>query len=178
MIFFFISRFISRTLYLSNHTASYFTEWTLHIIGEQAALLQSIQWLDNNSASLITDSASQRIARTWFTHEESETMALQILEWISISKLVAETVWTVALEGALITVQWLHSESLTQFRFLIKKQPCSVKRLLLNFGKRGVATENKLMILHKYMEGDTAQSHLESNSPFQDVASGWHPHSP
>lgn len=99
------------------------TEWTLHIIGEQAALLQSLQWLDNNWAFLITDSASQKKKKQEndFTQEESETMALQILEWISISKLMVETVWTVASAAALITVQWLYSESLTQFRFLIKK---------------------------------------------------------
>lgn len=70
-------------------------QWTLHIKGGQAALLQSLQWDDNNSAFLITDSASQKkkkIAENDFTHEESETMALQILEWISISKLMEETV--------------------------------------------------------------------------------------
>lgn len=96
--------------------------WTLYIIiilhinGDHAALLQSLKWLDNNSAHLIADSASQRNKKEKqendFSHEESETMALQILEWISISKLMVETVWTVALPGALITVQWLYSESL------------------------------------------------------------------
>lgn len=66
-------------------------QWTLHIKGGQAALLQSLQWDDNNSAFLITD-FTEKIAENDFTHEESETMALQILEWISISKLMVETV--------------------------------------------------------------------------------------
>lgn len=35
-----------------------------------------------------------------FLMGESETIALQILEWISISKLVVETVWTVVSPGS------------------------------------------------------------------------------
>lgn len=78
-------------------------------------ILDSLQWLDNNSAHLITQFPWQKKKKEWsnFTHEESETKAFQILEWISISKLMVETFWTVASAGALITVQWLYSESLT-----------------------------------------------------------------
>jgi len=65
----------------------------LHNIGEQAALLHSLQWFDNNSAFLITELASQKKKQeNDCTHEESEIMALQILEWISIWKLVVEIV--------------------------------------------------------------------------------------
>lgn len=62
------------------------------IKGVQAAVLQLLQWDDNNSAFLITDLASQKkkgkgkggggVQENDFTHEESETMAFQILEWI------------------------------------------------------------------------------------------------
>lgn len=93
------------------------------IKGVQAAVLQSLQWDDNNSAFLITDLASQKKKKKTqendFTHEESETMALQILEWIVSQSWRWRQFWTVASAPALITTQWLYSESLTQFRFLI-----------------------------------------------------------
>lgn len=86
---------VSRQRLCSNqYTAIHMNEGTLPTIGEQASLLPSLLWLDNNSAFLITDPDSQKKKQQEndFTHEESETMALQILEWISISKLVVETV--------------------------------------------------------------------------------------
>lgn len=54
------------------------------IKGVQAAVLQLLHWDENNSAFLITDLASQKkkMQENDFTHEESETMAFQILEWI------------------------------------------------------------------------------------------------
>lgn len=97
------------------------------IKGVQAAVLQPLQRNDNNSAFLITDLASQKkkgvgaggLQENDFTHEESETMAFQILEWIVSLSWRWRQFWTVASAPALITTQWLYSKSLTQFRFLI-----------------------------------------------------------
>lgn len=81
--------------------------------------------------------------------------------------------------AALITVQWLYSESLTQFRSLIKNSHALGKDYFLNFvkmvGQIQIRKKSKQVPLHKYKRGDTAPRNLESNSPFQNVVSGWHP---
>lgn len=84
-------------------------------------------------------------------------MAAQILEWISISKLMVETVWSVGSAAALITVQWLYAESLTQFRFLIKKTAMLSEKITFKLGEEGSA--------HRKQANDIAQIHGRGHSP-------------
>lgn len=109
---------------LSNKAPTFCLFWCGAIKGVEAALLQPLQWDDNNSAFLITDLPSQKkkkkkLQENDFTREESKTMAFQILEWIVSQSWRWRQFWSVAMPPALITTQWLYSKSLTQFRFLI-----------------------------------------------------------
>lgn len=120
------------------------------IKGVQAAVLQPLQWDDNNSAFLITDLASQRKKKNC---KKMILLMRKVKQWLpkSLNGLYLKAggwrqFWTVASAPALITAQWLYSESLTQFRFLIANSRALWKDDFWNHAQKkreGEATEGK-----------------------------------